>query len=318
MKKILTLILTAALMFALSSLPVSAKTVHKECISLLSVRQNVSGAGYKWDNYNSVLTLDGLNVDTTDEYGLKIMDSSPEVTTVVLKGINYIKASKAAIFIEGKVLFKGNGTLTLVGGENGFYCSSADPTDSLSIVGGTYKITSGEAGISSAFHQVAISGSKITVTTEGNVAISAQSLTTGAKTVIKANGSLKGVSKLRIEGSTLTVESSTSALISDSPIVFSKLTLKAGDSISSLSNTEYSGEKCIKTTSTFDGSLKSAIFGDNVPFFVDILVLIAVIGAVTAAVVVPIIVKKKKAQAAIAARDEAEKLRKKANKKTVG
>ena len=310
MKKILSFILSAVLVTVIFSLCPSAKTVHKNSISLLEVRANVSGAGYNWNNYDDVLTIDGLNIDTTDEYGLKIMDGA----TVVIKGNNYIKASKAAIFIQGKVVFKGNGTLTLIGEENGIYCSSNDKTDVLSIVGGNYKITSGEAGIISDFHKVAISGSNLKIDTSSGIAIEAQQLTTGAKTVIRANGSLIGVKRLLIEGSSLTIETSDKALISDTPISFSKLTIKAGSSLSGLDKVEsYNGEKCIKTTSTFDNSLKSIIFGDNVSIAADIILLIAVIGAVVAATVVPVVLKKNKAKKVIAARDEARRKSKQKN-----
>lgn len=306
MKKIISVILTSvivALLFS-SALFVSAKTVHKSCISLLDVSKNVSESGYKWDNFNKELTLDGLNIKTTDKYGLKIMDGA----TVIIKGDNYIEASVAAIFIEAKVLFKGNGTLTLVGGDNGIYCSSADRTDSLSIVGGTYKITSGKTGIVSAFHKIAVSGCKITVNTESGVAIDAQTLTTGAKTAIKANGSLIGHNKLQIESSSITVNTDTQALISDNPIVFSKVTLKAGESKNGLHKIDldsesYGSEKCVSISSLYSGTKKSLFFGNNVPIYVDVITLIGVIAALGCAVILPVVYKKKKAQAAIALRD---------------
>lgn len=306
MKKIISLILSSILIATLmfSALPVSAKTVHKSCISLLDLRASKTGSGYEWDNFNKELTLNGLNIKTTDKYGLKIMDGA----IVIIKGDNYIEASVAAIFLEAKVLFKGSGTLTLVGGDNGIYCSSADRTDSLSIVGGTYKITSGKAGIVSDFHKIAISGCKITVDTESGVAIDAQTLTTGAKTVIKANGSLIGHNKLQIESSSITVDTDTQALVSDNPIVFSKVTLKAGSSKNDLHKIDltsggYASEKCVRISSLYNGTKKSLVFGGNVPIYVDIILLIAVIAALGCAVVLPVIYKKKKAQAAIALRD---------------
>lgn len=318
MKKIISVILSSILIATLlfSALPVSAKTVHKNCISLLDVQKSISGAGYEWDNFNKELTLNGLNIKTTDKYGLKIMDGA----TVIIKGDNYIEASVAAVFIEAKVLFKGNGTLTLVGGDNGIYCSSADRTDSLSIVGGTYKITSGKAGIVSDFHKIAISGCKITVNTQSGVAIDAQTLTTGAKTIIKANGSLIGHNKLQIESSSITVDTDTQALVSDNPIVFSKVTIKAGSSKNDLHKIDlntsgYRSEKCVRISSLYNGTKKSLVFGGNAPIYVDVILLIAVIAALGCAVVLPVIYKKRKAQAAIAKRDAEQNNKKNKSKK---
>ncbi len=306
MKKLISLLLTAVILTVFLSIPLTAlgASVTKSCVNLLGVQSNVSGRGYSWDNYDKVLTLDNINIKTTDEYGMKILDGA----TVVLKGKNYIEASKAAIFLEAKVIFKGKGSLTLVGKENGIYCSSADSTDSLSIIEGTYKITSGKEGIISAFHKVAISGAKITVNTEGGTAIKAQTITTGAKTVLQANGSLVGKNGIKLEASTITVTSDSAALVSDKPVVFSKLTLKAGENENSLasidlSSSAYSGEKCIKTASTFDGGKKSLVFGDSVPVFVDVLLLIGVIAVLGCAVVIPVVYKKKKALLAVAKRD---------------
>ena len=62
------------------------------------------GEGYFWDNpKHSHLTLSDLRIDTEDEYGLKITDGA----TVILKGDNRIKATKAALYIGGNVIFRG-------------------------------------------------------------------------------------------------------------------------------------------------------------------------------------------------------------------
>ncbi len=318
MKRILSLIIALVTVTALFTfaLPVSAKSVHKSTVNLIGINKNQSGSGYEWDNYYNVLTLDGLNVKTSDDYGLKIPDESNyspttssinAVTTVILKGDNYIEAKKAAIFVEGKVVFRGSGTLTLVS-ENGIFCSSSDKTDSLSILGGTYKITSSGIGIISDFHSVTFSNCKVTVKTSGETAIKAQSITTGAKTVINANGSISGKDKIQIESSSITVNAKGAALVSDKPVVFSKVTVEAGDSSKSLSvidleKSSYEGQKSVKITSEYDGQKKSLFFGDNVPRYVDIIVMILGIGFVVCGVVLPVVYKKKKAKEAIAKRD---------------
>ncbi len=318
MKKIISLVLSLVMVSALflCAMPVSAKAIHKSTVNLIGINKSESGSGYKWNNYDSILTLDGLNIETKDDYGLKI----PDGATVVLKGDNYIEAKKAAVLIEAKVVFKGSGTLTLVS-EIGIFCSSVDKTDSLSILGGTYKIKSSGVGIVSDFHRVSFSNSKLTFKTSGEYAVKAQSITTGAKTVIKADAPLYGKDKILIESSSITVNTDSKALISDNPVTFSKVTLKAGDSAKSLSKIDlekasYDGQKCIKTISKYDGQKKSLFFGDGVPRYVDVIVLILGIGGLVAAVVVPVLYKKKKAMLAIALRD-AEQNEKKpsANKK---
>ncbi len=307
MKRILSLIIALITVSALFTfaLPVSAKSIHKSTVNLIGINQNASGAGYEWDNYESTLTLNGLNIKTSDDYGLKISDGA----TVILKGNNVIKAKKAAIFLQAKVVFKGNGTLTLVS-ENGIFCSSADKTDSLSILGGTYKITSSGIGIVSDFHRVSFANCKITVKTSNDVAIKAQSITTGAKTVITANGSISGKDKIQIESSSITVNAKDAALVSDN-LVFSKIKLKAGESSKSLSvidldKASYEGQKSVKIISKYDGQKKSLFFGNDVPRYVDVIVMILGIGGVVCAVVLPVLHKKKKAQEAIAKRDAEE------------
>ena len=308
MKRVLSIIIALITVTALFTvaLPVSAKSVHKSTINFIGINRNQSGSGYNWDNYHNVLTLDGLNIKTTDDYGLKIQDGS----TVVLKGDNYIEAKKAAIFIEAKVVFKGSGTLTLVS-ETGIFCSSSDKTDSLSIIGGNYKITSSGIGIVSEFHRVSFSSCKVTVNTAGDVAIKAQTVTTGAKTVIKANASIVGQDKLQIESSSVTVNAKNAALISDKPVVFSGITLKAGDSSNALSvidlkTDSYNGQKSVKTISNYDGQKKSLFFGDDVPRYVDTIVMVLGIALVACAVVLPVLHNKKKAKEAIAKRDAEE------------
>lgn len=316
MKRIFSIIIALITVTALFAIPVSAKTVHKNTISFIGINKNQSGAGYDWDNYHNVLTLDGLNIKTNDDYGLKIHDESDytpstssinSATTVILKGDNYIEAKKAAIFIEGKVVFKGSGTLTLVS-ETGIFCSSADKTDSLSIIGGNYKITTTGIGIVSDFHRVSFSNCKVTVKTSSDIAIKAQTITTGAKTVITANGSISGKDKIQIESSTVTVNAKNAALISDKPVIFASVTVKAGDSSSTLTdidleNSSYNGQKSVKIISNYDGQKKSLFFGDDVPRYVDIIVMVLGVVIIACAIALPILRKKKKAQAAIAKRD---------------
>lgn len=317
MKKFLPIfiVLVLAVTVIMGAIPCSAKTIHTKTLSFLDIRANAEGPGYKWNNYDDILTLDGLNIDTEDDFGLKIIDGA----TVIIKGNNYIKASKAAIFIEGKVIIKGSGTLTLVS-DQGIYCSSDDPTDTLTINGGKFDITATSIGIVSDFHTVNLNGVNVKIKAENGTAVKAQKLNIGVKTVLTADAPVIGVEKLHIDGASLTVNTKTEALKSNS-LSLAKLKLKAGDSSNNLSNVDsYTGQACIKTKSTYDDSPKSVILGEKYDAYFDILIFIGIIAVLSAVVVLPIVIKKKKARAAIEARDKAEEERKaeaKAKKKSV-
>ena len=317
MKRILSLFVAALLISTciFGAVPCSAKTIHTKTLSFIDIRANAEGAGYKWNNYDDILTLDGLTIETEDDYGLKINDGA----TVILKGKNYIKASKAAVFIEGKVIIKGSGTLTLVSDE-GIYCSSDDRTDTLTINGGSFDITAKTFGIISDFHTVTINSAKFKINVESGTAMKAQKLSIGVNTNVNADSPLIGVEKLHIEGANLNINTSSEAL-KGGAITFNELKLKAGNDKNSLASVEaYSGQASVKTVSTYDGSAKSIFLGDKFGAFYDILIFVAIIAVLTAVVVLPIVIKKKKAKAAIEARDKAEEERKaeaKAKKKTL-
>ncbi len=316
MKKFLPLFTVLMLTVAviMGAVPCSAKTIHTKTLSFIDIRANAEGPGYKWNNYNDILTLDGLNIDTEDEFGLKINDGA----TVIIKGNNHIKASKAAVFIEGKVIIKGSGTLTLVS-ETGIFCSSDDSTDTLTINDGKFNITASSIGIVSDFHTVNLNGVNMKINAENGTAIKAQKLKVGVKTVLYANAPIIGEQKLYIDGASLTVNTASEALKGNS-ISIAKINIKAGDSSNTLSAIDtYDGQACIKTTSTYDDSPKSVILGEKFGAYFDTLIFIGIIAVLSAVVVLPIVIKKKKAQAAIEARDKAEEERKaiaKAKKKS--
>ena len=105
---ILLFLLCATVLFAL--LPVSAAGKIDSTVNIAAATKNQTGEGYYWHNPSSTLTLSGLNIETSDAYGLKLKANS----TVILEGDNYISASKAALYCAGTVVIKGSGTLTLV------------------------------------------------------------------------------------------------------------------------------------------------------------------------------------------------------------
>lgn len=318
MKRILSLFVALMLVSALfcSALPCSAKKIYTSTLSFIGIRANARDDGYEWNNYDDILTLDSITIDTDADYGLKICDGA----TVILKGSNYIKASKAAIFIEGKVIIKGEGTLTLIG-EQGIYCSSNDRTDSLTIIGGKFDITASKIAVVSDFHSVSINNSSFNIKVENGSAIKAQRLKIGINTSITANATIVGVERLHVEGANLTVNTTSEAL-SGGTIYLNKLKLSAGNDKNSLSPVDsYDGQASIKSISTYDGSRKSLILGERFPAFFDVIIFILIIAVLSTVIVLPIVIKKKKVNEAILARDKAEeeriaeiKARKKAEK----
>ncbi len=317
MKRSIHILLTIFLLVftVLAALPVSAGKLLTDGVSILNPRQNIHGDGYEWHNPSDTLTLTNLNINTGDDYGLKL----PDGATVILEGKNYIKASVAALYIGGDVIFRGDGSLTLEGGEYGILCNSTKGNHTLTITEGSYTITGGTDGIHSEYQKVALSGGKITVTGGSGYSVNARDFQTGNNVTVKATGSFRSSYSMLLQAANLTIESKEPVLIADKYLKLESMTLKAGDSLSSLTAVEsYTNEKALVTVSTFDGSRRSLIFGDTVPFFVDILLLIVIVAGLAAVIVVPILIKKKKVQAVIAARDAAEaeaKRQKKLSKK---
>ena len=314
-KRRIAIILTLAIVVPLfACLNVSAAKTLTEGVSILNPRQNMRGEGYFWDNPKDTLTLSDLRIDTEDEYGLKITDGA----TVILKGDNRIKATKAALYIGGNVIFRGNGTLTLEGGETGILCNSTNNSDKLSITSGTFNVRGGTDAVKAEYSKVAMSGSAVLNLKAGKgYAANVRELIMSAGVTVDTQG-YSSYSML-IQGANLTVSSDKAALLSDGTLKLESMKIKAGDSSSSLSDiAEYSGEKAITAVSTLDTRTKSILFGDRYPVAVDIILLIAVIAALAAAVVVPIVVRKKKAAAVIEqvklAEAEAKKLKKEAKK----
>lgn len=122
----------------------SAKTITTT-LNLVNVTQNEEGDGYEWANRYDILTLNGLRLETENDFGLRL----PKSCTVVLKGTNYIKAGKYALTCSGNVSFKGNGKLILDAGEAGIYIYTEIGTEKIRILEGNFEITAGKYGVHS-------------------------------------------------------------------------------------------------------------------------------------------------------------------------
>ena len=212
-KRRIAILLTLAIVVPLfACLNVSAAKTLTEGVSILNPRQNMRGEGYFWDNPKDTLTLSDLRIDTEDEYGLKITDGA----TVILKGDNRIKATKAALYIGGNVIFRGNGTLTLEGGETGILCNSTNNSDKLSITSGTFNVRGGTDAVRAEYSKVAMSGSAVLNLKAGKgYAANVRELIMSAGVTVDAQGSLYSSYSMLIQGTNLTVSSDKAALLSD-------------------------------------------------------------------------------------------------------
>lgn len=142
---------------------------------------------WAWDNATTTLTLDGVDVETTDTVGIKL----PAGNELILKGNNQVVSTGKAGFIgqdissDGAMTISGSGHLTATGKRYGLAC------DGLNIENGTVSSTGQERGIFS-LYDVIISGGKVTATGTGAAAygITATNNITisGANTEVTATG----------------------------------------------------------------------------------------------------------------------------------
>ena len=73
-RRISFILLTAVMLFTLCAavLPASAAETVTSTVNIATANKNMRGPGYDWANRTDVLTLDGLNIDTDDAYGLRL------------------------------------------------------------------------------------------------------------------------------------------------------------------------------------------------------------------------------------------------------
>ena len=285
-----------------------AATVITKSINLTNPRKNMSGAGYTWMNLENTLTLDGLYIDTTDEYGMRI----PDGATVILKGKNYISAASYALGCPGNVTFKGNGTLTLVGKDTGLYFYSTDDTTIARFLDGKFQITSGDVGIRSDSTTLSVTGGKFTIDAPvaDGYAITGRTLKLhGGK--ITANNAITASLDLEIRGADLSVTAGKTALAANRKMTFNDVSLSVGNSQDSLAKADsYNGENCVVLKSAANLLGESALFGKNVPMFVDILVVVALAALVAAGIGLPLLRAHRRSKRALAAAAEADKKQK--------
>ncbi len=319
LSKITAMALTFCMLFTFTSLlavPASAAVKITESVNLSLPKRNISGHGYYWDNRQKTLTLDGLNIDTDGEYGMKVTGGA----TVILKGKNYIKATKAALAIAGTVTFKGNGSLTLVSDDMGIYCYSTDDSTTIRFMSGTYTVTAGGNAVYSTHSTLSFVDGKWDVATENPDAFALHGRTLklyGGKMTL--TGAVHATLDLDVQALALSVTAEKAALSSDKTLQIKDVAISAGADTGSLTDTaEYTGENCVSMKSTRKDTRTSIFFGENVPRIADYGALILFLALTAAGIGVPYIRARQKTKralaAAAAAEAEAEAARKEAKK----
>lgn len=308
-RRAVCLVLTAVLLLV----PFASAAVYEadavvtitKSINLTNPRMNMTGAGYAWMNLDKTLTLDGLYIDTSDEYGMRI----PDGATVILKGNNYIRAASYAMGIPGNVTFKGNGTLTLVGGDAGLYFYSTDDTTIARIMGGNFKITAGGVGIRSEYTTLSVTKGTfdIDVPAKDGLAILGRTLKLhGGK--FTAQGPITASQNLEIRAANLSVAADRAALSANRKLTLKDVSLSVGNTADDLRKADgYNGENCIRVKSAANLLGESVLFGEAVPMFADILVIVALAALVAAGIGLPLLRAHRRSKRALAAAAEAEK-----------
>lgn len=308
-RRAVCLVLTAVLLLV----PFASAAVYEadavvtitKSINLTNPRMNMTGAGYAWMNLDKTLTLDGLYIDTSDEYGMRI----PDGATVILKGNNYIRAASYAMGIPGNVTFKGNGTLTLVGGDAGLYFYSTDDTTIARIMGGNFKITAGGVGIRSEYTTLSVTKGifDIDALAKDGVAILGRTLKLhGGK--FTAQGPITASQNLEIRAANLSVAADRAALSANRKLTLKDVSLSVGNTADDLRKADgYNGENCIRVKSAANLLGESVLFGEAVPMFADILVIVALAALVAAGIGLPLLRAHRRSKRALAAAAEAEK-----------
>jgi len=277
-----------------------------ESVNLSRPQKNQSGSGYYWDNIHDVLTLDGLYIDTSDEFGMRI----PPDATVILKGNNTITASRAALACPGSVTFKGSGTLTLSAGDMGIYFYSTDDSTTARFLEGEFRITSGGDGIRSDSTALSFVGSRVTISAPAadRCAVEARSIKLFGGTVT-ADAPLRAALNLEARAMTLDVTAQRSALSAGKKLLFTDVSIAVGASADALTSAdEYAGENCVRLRSTARRFGQSVLFGEGVSSVVDILLLLLFVVLIAAGIAVPFLRARRKAkrarEAAAAAMEE--------------
>lgn len=288
--RVLCGLLVLCLLLGLGILPVLADdpVTITTTLNIAQANKNQRGHGYEWHNRTDVLDLNGLYLDTTNDYGLRL----PKDCTVNITGTNYIKASKYALSCAGTVVFKGSGKLILDAGEAGIFIYTEVGTDKVRLLEGEYEIHSAKYGVLSTAADFSFVDGKMTITVDDadGAAVSGRIVNLLGGT-FTANNAVEASHMLTVKGINLDVNANRAAFSSKN-LTVSDIALTAdGASIA-----EYAGQSSVKGTSTLKRVRTSVIFGENVNGAIDYVCLVVLLCGIAAAVIVPILRHKKKVQ----------------------
>ena len=298
-KSIIKKTVAFAVVFTVFVSPVSMVSVSaaeiKDTVNLAFVKQHETGDGYSWDNINKVLTLDGFNVNTEDDWGLRLPDNANNLT-IELKGTNVIKAGKYALGCPGNVTVKGSGKLILESGEHAIFVHSRTDNHKFRVFEGELVAKGGKTAFYSEVAEFSMTGGTAEFDSDGEYSVNTRVFSmTGGKATL--HGTLKASHLLRLNEADLTVNDDSKALEIENLFEYDNVKFMTGSTTSSLKETEkYNGEKCFKAVSVPSGVRDSIIFGEGTPITVDYLLLSGAIVLVTGALVIPIVIKKRKTQ----------------------
>ena len=285
------------------------------CCFIAAINKNTSGPGYDWQNIDKILTLNNLNIDTDDEFGLTL----PPDSTVVLNGKNYIKASETAIRCVTSATFEGNGSLTIVSGSTGIICVSTLQSDILRFRSGNINITAPDYGIFSENAMISFSGADMSINSD-KLAVRGKNIQmTSGRLDIK--GKISAVSDLTITGTNLTASAPEAVLSAGHSLDISGVKLSAGATPNTLADVEkYNGENAVKFISTVKNFRSSILFGEKVPSWVDGIAFTVLILAAAALIVVPLYLKHQKTRKLLAEHErlQSERDKRLASKKKTG
>lgn len=285
MKKVICLFITAIITLSLC-LTVSA--VYDGTVNLAKADRNLTGDGYYWSNTEDTLTLEGLDIVTSDDFGMKI----PAGARVIVNGTNRIKAGKYGIGCPGSAVFEGNGKLIIEAADGGVYSYSMNSNHKLLFTGGTYEITAG-TGILADAADISLTGGTYAINSADYAVSAGKVSVTGGK--LGTNASLHASHLLVVDRAQVEITSPLGALLSDNMLEIGNVKLMTGDTLDSLEENEvYGGEKCVKTEPLKMGVRRSVLFGDEYPITLDYALLAAAIVLIACAVVLPILRKKRK------------------------
>ncbi len=278
----------------LTGLAASAGTVLTETVDVTSFTRNMSGAGYEWNNRTRVLTLKNLNLSTSRPYGLKVPDGS----TVILEGENVIEASYAALSTEGEVTFKGSGSLTLRGGTYALYGYGTNKNRVTRFMGVTVRAEAGEAGFFFDYEKLLFEdGCTVEFRKSAPDALACDAVVLKVlDSDLTSDATLRVRQTLVVQNSNLSVFSETGQAV-DSPrsTSFDCVRLLAGETEKTAKEISADGgEAFLRTEATGRADRGSFIFGPSVPSWVDPVLIVLGVLAISAVIALPILRQRKK------------------------